>query len=374
MSIVPVQLGSQSYSVVIESGALEQVGERLAELVGVRTVAVITDDNVRAYYAEPVVRSLRQAGHEASLVTITPGEEQKTLRTAEKLYDRFFELGLDRHSVVVALGGGVVGDLAGFVAGTFMRGIAYVQVPTTLVAQVDSSIGGKTGVDRPQGKNTVGVFHQPKAVYIDPPVLRTLPAEEFTSGMAEVIKCGIIADAALFEELERRVAEVRARQPDVLESMIRRCCEIKADVVGRDEFDQSVRAILNFGHTFGHAIEAATRYRVYRHGEAVAIGMALACELAADLGMFERRLVLRVQNILEMYGLPRTPERVDIDRVLRLLAHDKKARGGRPRFILPTQIGQVVIRGDVSEDVIRSVVELSVREVPGPSSRRGASA
>jgi len=361
MSIVPVQLGTSSYDILIESGVIEQVGDRLAEPLGTRQVAVITDDHVRVHYAEPLQRSLEKAGHRASLITITPGEDQKTLRTAEKLYDRFFELRMDRYSVAIALGGGVVGDLAGFVAATFMRGIAYAQVPTTLVAQVDSSIGGKTGVDRPQGKNTVGAFHQPRAVFIDPSALRTLPEAEFSAGMAEVIKYGVIADAALFDQLESRVAEIRARTPEALEKIIQRCCEIKADVVQRDELDQDVRAILNFGHTFGHAIEAATGYRVYRHGEAVAIGMALACNLAVALGMFDREQATRVHNVLGMYGLPRLPNHVDIDRAIRLLSHDKKSRGGRPRFILPTQIGQVVIRADVSEELVRSVFDTALR-------------
>jgi len=359
MSIVSVPLGPNSYDLEIEPGALDQVGQRLADVLGKRLIAVVTDDNVRGLYADRLMNSLAASGHRGSQVVITPGERQKTLRTAEKLYDRFFELGMDRQSVVVALGGGVVGDLAGFVAATFMRGIAYVQVPTTLLAQVDSSVGGKTGVDRPQGKNTVGAFHQPKAVFIDPPVLRTLPPEEFTAGMAEVIKYGVIADAGLFDYLLSHVAQVCGQEPETLEHVIRRCCEIKADVVTRDELEQGLRAILNFGHTFGHAIEAATAYRRYRHGEAVAVGMAIACDLAVTLGMFAEDQAARVRHILELYKLPQSAEGLDADRVLNLLAHDKKARGGRPRFVLPTEIGQVVTRGDVSEETVRSVLARS---------------
>jgi len=361
MSVVSVSLGPDSYDLHVESGILDKVGGRLVDLLGRRRIAVITDDNVRRHYAASVLSNLKEAGHDADLVTITPGEKQKNLRTAEKLYDRFFDLRMDRHSIVVALGGGVVGDLAGFVAATFMRGIGFVQLPTSLVAQVDSSIGGKTGVDRPQGKNTVGCFYQPKAVYIDPPVLRTLPREEFAAGMAEVIKHGIIADADLFTYLETHVDDVLALKDEALEMIIRRSCEIKADVVTRDEKEEGLRSILNFGHTFGHAIEAATGYRTYRHGEAVAIGMVMACELGVTLGMFSRENTERVRALIEKYGLPESDDKADPTRAMRLLSHDKKAQRGRPKLILPTDIGQVVTRTDIAEDAIATLFEQKQR-------------
>jgi 3-dehydroquinate synthase len=357
MSIVSVSLGPDSYDILIESGVLDEVGFRAHELLGVRRVAIVTDDNVRRqHYADRLQSGLEAAGLHSVLVTITPGEKQKTLRTAELLYNRFFELKLDRHSTVMALGGGVVGDLAGFVASTYMRGIAFLQVPTTLLAQVDSSVGGKTGVDLPQGKNLVGTFYQPRAVFIDPAVLRTLPPREVAAGMAEVIKHGMIADAEFFRYLESHVRELQAQDPATLEYVIQRCCEIKVEVVQRDEHDEGLRGILNFGHTFGHAIEAATGYRTYRHGEAIAIGMVLACDLAVALNMFAPDQGERLRRLFEQFGLPHTLGRADLSRVMRLLPHDKKSQGGRPKFILPTEIGQVVMRGDVSDEIIRSVL------------------
>jgi 3-dehydroquinate synthase len=258
---------------------------------------------------------------------------------------------------VIALGGGVVGDVAGFAAATFMRGVRWVQVPTTIVAQVDSSVGGKTGVNHPQGKNTIGAFHQPAAVVIDLTLLRTLPDREVRAGLAEVIKHGVIADAGLFAYLEREASAILAKDLAALEWPVERSCEIKAAVVAEDEYEQGRRADLNYGHTFGHAIESATAYRRFLHGEAVALGMHAAALLAADLGLVDRAFVQRQRACLAAYGLPVSWSELPVDDTLQVMHHDKKARAGALRFIVPDRLGHVVHRTDVPETQVRNVLE-----------------
>ena len=351
-----VNLGENSYDIAIEGGLLAHVGERLAGVLASRKVALVTDANVNARYGAAVSQSLRAAGFAVHPVVIEAGEEQKALHVAERLYDWFFEFDLDRRSAVIALGGGVVGDLAGFAAATFKRGVPYVQVPTTLLSQVDSSIGGKVAVNHPRGKNMIGAFYQPKAVLIDPATLQTLPPEEFASGMAEVIKHGVIRDPELFEFLETHMRAVREADVAVMEHVVAANCRVKAAVVEADEKESGLRGILNFGHTFGHAIETATGYSTYRHGEAVAVGMIAACRIAEAIQLCPAGLAERVGALAAAYRLPGTVRGLDPDRAFELLAHDKKARDGKVVFVLPVRLGEVTFVDDVPESVVRQAI------------------
>jgi 3-dehydroquinate synthase len=336
----------------------------LAELPGVLAhldvkgaAAVVTDSNVGPLYAEGVVDSMKSTGLSVTLCTLPAGEENKQLAHIERLCGRFLEGGLDRSSLVVALGGGVVGDMAGFAAASFMRGVRYIQIPTTIVAQVDSSVGGKTGVNHHLAKNVIGAFHQPSAVVIDLTLLTTLPEREFCAGLAEVIKHGIIADTRLFEYLENNASAIAARNLDTLELPIVRSCEIKAAVVAEDEREQGLRANLNYGHTFGHGIEAVTHYRQFLHGEAVALGMQAAGALAADLGMVSEGFVERQRACLSAYGLPVTWAKLPVDETIEAMRRDKKVRGGTMKFILADRVGHVVQRTDVTEEQARRALE-----------------
>ncbi len=287
------------------------------------------------------------------------GERYKTPASLQKIYDIALENRLERSSTILALGGGVIGDMAGFAAATWLRGINFVQVPTTLLAMVDASIGGKTGVNHPHGKNLIGAFHQPKLVLIDPQVLKTLPAREFRAGMAEVIKYGIIWDAELFEKLEQsqRLDQLRYLRDELLQEILIRSCQAKAHVVSKDEKESGLRAILNYGHTIGHAVESLTGYKVVNHGEAVAIGMVAAGQIAVALGMWDQAASDRQLALIEKTGLPiKLPEGLDIDAIVENLQTDKKVQDGRVRFILPTQIGTVTIFDEVPADVIRQVL------------------
>jgi 3-dehydroquinate synthase len=267
------------------------------------------------------------------------------------------EYRLERESIIVGLGGGVIGDLAGYVAATFMRGLPIVQVPTTFLAQVDSSVGGKVAVNLPEGKNLVGSFYQPFLVYIDLAVLKTLPVEEMEAGMAEVIKYGIILDKNFFEYLEENIGKLRELDLEVLERVVARCCKFKAGVVEKDEREKGLRSILNFGHTLGHALEALTDYKKYKHGEAVAIGMVGACRIAQEMGMFKKEERDRIENLIEKAGLPgRIGVKLSVDDIIQILSLDKKVRAGKVRFVLPERMGKVVVRNDVPEDIVRSVV------------------
>jgi len=350
---VRVELGERSYIIRVQPGLLDKFAFLLPKA---SKAAIITDSNVGPLFAERVKYALTKVEHhQPGVITIPAGDDHKNSETLATIYDRMFELGLDRSSLVIALGGGVVGDIAGYAAATFMRGIRYVQVPTTLLADVDSSVGGKTGINHPCGKNMIGAFHQPSAVFIDPAALQTLPKRELAAGMAEVIKYGVIRDAEFFQFLEDHAADVRGLQPDAIQQLIVRCCEIKADVVTADEREGGVRAILNYGHTIGHALEAITGYSFYRHGEAVAIGMNLAARIACRMGMIAEEMVNRQARLLREFGLPTEPEPVDKDRLAALLHGDKKARAGRVRFVLPVDIGSVVISEDVTDEMVKEL-------------------
>jgi 3-dehydroquinate synthase len=325
--------------------------------------ALVTNDVINDAYGDTVRNSLQSAGVEAKTVEVPDGEEYKSLTWASKLFDAFVEFRMTRQSGVIALGGGVIGDLAGFAAATFMRGIPFMQVPTSLIAQVDSSVGGKTAVNHPRGKNLIGAFHQPKLVFIDVNVLETLPEREFRSGLAEVIKHGIIMDAELFEYVESDLPEILNLDPQRIEQIVSRSCKGKAAIVEQDEREHGVRAILNYGHTVGHSIEAVTGYGSFRHGEAVAIGMAVASRIAVKMGILDEECAVRQNRLLADCGLPTTFPDLDVDSVIDTVHLDKKIKeGGKLRFILPKSIGEAIIVENVTDDQIRQAVKEVTRD------------
>ena len=354
---IPVALEQQPYDVMIEAGGLDRLGQRLSD-AGVRSgrkVLVVSNPDVATPYGERCLTSLRQAGFDANLLVLEAGEDRKTQASISLIHDAAFAQRLERSSLMVALGGGVVGDMTGFAAATWLRGIGVVQVPTTLLAMVDASIGGKTGVNHPGGKNLIGAFHQPQLVLIDPDSLATLPEREFRAGMAEVIKYGVIGDAELFRELEsagERLASMRTLPAPLLQRILERSTAAKARVVAADEREGGLRAILNYGHTLGHVVETLCGYGTYLHGEAVAIGMVAAGELALELGLWSAEDQARQRAVIAAAGLPgRWPE-LDNAAVLECLQGDKKVRDGCVRFVLPTSLGSVEIRSDVSGEQV----------------------
>jgi 3-dehydroquinate synthase len=342
MRRIPVRLGERSYDILIAPGLLSRAGTEVRRLLPEgRSAALVTDRNVARLHAPAVRRSLERAGFRVHVAVTPAGETAKSLATVSRLYRDFAAARLERGSPVVLLGGGVLGDLGGFAAATYLRGLPIVQVPTTLVAQVDSAIGGKVGVNLPQGKNLVGAFAQPRAVLIDPAALRTLPIREYVAGMAEVVKYGVIADRRLFELLERAFLRCLPIDDDTMEAIIARSASVKAEVVSKDERESGLRQILNYGHTIGHAIEAAAGYSRYLHGEAVAVGMEAAARLGAALGCCSDAFASRQRALLTRLGLPVSAPGVPPGRVLDAIQLDKKVRGGRARFVLPLGVGRV---------------------------------
>ena len=355
-TIVHVPLGGRAYDIHIGVDDLSPLREVLGR-VGRGAVGLVTDSNVAPLYAARVEAELLAAGCRVVTHVMPAGEAGKQLERIGEICGAFLSGGLDRSSVVVALGGGVVGDMAGFAAAVFMRGVPFIQIPTTIVSQVDSSVGGKTGVNHPLGKNTIGAFHQPAAVVIDMGMLRTLPARELRAGMAEVIKHGIIADTALFEYLESASAGVLQGDLDALRTPVVRSCEIKAAVVAEDEHEHGRRADLNYGHTFGHAFETASHYEHFLHGEAVALGMCAAGALAQNLGLVDDAFVRRQERCIASYGLPvRWPE-MPVDATMDAMKKDKKACAGTLKFVLATRIGAVTHRTDVTPEAVRAALE-----------------
>ncbi len=351
--VIPVALGERSYVIWVKPGLLRCFGELYAGYRLGSRAAIITDTTVAQLYGGLLEDSLRKNSIETVLVSVPPGEEQKSLQTAEMLYTRLLEADFDRHATIIALGGGVIGDVAGFVASTFLRGVAYVQIPTTLLAQVDSSVGGKTGVNHPLGKNLIGTFYQPRCVFIAPTVLQTLPERERWSGLAEVIKYGLIRDPALFARLETEL-ESFVQQPDNLSEVIARCCAIKAEIVSSDERESGLRKILNFGHTVGHALEAASEYQL-RHGEAIAWGMLVAARLSYQKMGLSFAELERIEKLLQRFPKP-SLRGIDCERVLDLVRHDKKARDGRVQFVLLRAIGEPVLCDAVTETELREIL------------------
>lgn len=338
---VMVQLGERSYPICIGAGTLDRLGARLAEQKLGRRIAVVTNPVVGRLYRQPVVQSLTAAGFEPTVLEVPDGEEHKNLAWLAFLYDRLVDARLDRDSALVALGGGVIGDLAGFTAATFQRGVPFVQAPTTLLAQVDSSVGGKTAVNHPGGKNLIGAFHQPLLVWIDVGTLKTLPRREVQAGMAEVIKHAAVLGPALFELLEEKLEAVMRLDETLLIEVVRQNCAIKAAVVGEDERESGYRAILNFGHTVAHAIEMLTDYRGYLHGEAVAIGMAFAARLSRARGVCTPAVADRIIALLQRAGLPTEIPKELVGRHLALAVEtDKKVSGGKVKFVCIEDIGR----------------------------------
>ncbi|MEB3308448.1 MAG: 3-dehydroquinate synthase [Cyanobacteriota bacterium] len=364
---IRVELSSHPYPVLIGNGSLQTLGERIAELgmTPATRVLLVTNPDVERHYGDRALNSLKSAGFQATLLAIEAGENQKNPASIARIHDAAFERRLERGSLIIALGGGVVGDMAGFAAATWLRGIALVQVPTTLLAMVDASIGGKTGVNHPGGKNLIGAFHQPRLVLIDPTTLATLPPREFRAGMAEVIKYGVIGDAPLFLELEaaalRRpedgLASVEAVGAKLLRDLLERSAAAKAQVVAADERESGLRAILNYGHTLGHVLETLCGYGNYLHGEAVGLGMLAAGEIACSMKLWTRTEQERQRRLVQAAGLPCTLPSLNPERVLSCLQGDKKVRNGRVRFVLPTGIGSVQIRDDVESDVIIAALD-----------------
>lgn len=359
MREIPVELRERSYPVYLGAGALERMGElyRRHGLVGGRA-AILTDRTVEKLYARRVLTLLQEAGIEAQVIPVPPGESSKSLEWADRLYTRLIWGGFDRDSVIVAVGGGVVGDLAGFVAATYLRGIRWVQVPTTLLAQVDASVGGKTGINHRLGKNLIGAFHQPRFVLVDPEALETLPERERWSGAAEVIKAGLIRDGEFFALLEERLEElIRLRDPRFVEEVIARAVTIKARIVSEDEQEVTgARALLNFGHTVGHALEAATQYKRFTHGEAVAWGMLAEAHLSHRRGKLSRGELRRVEDLIERVPRPPLFEGLDIDTLMEYMYRDKKARGRRLRVVGLGGIGRAEVT-EASEEELRETLQ-----------------
>ena len=358
MRVVKVPLGSRSYSILIAPGLLDRLGAECRKLGLGQRCAIITDTNVALLLAARAEESLTAAGFAPIRITVPAGEKSKRIARVQECYQQLAAHRLERKAFVVALGGGVVGDLAGFVAATYLRGIAFVQVPTTLLAQVDSSVGGKVGVNLPAGKNLVGAFYQPRFVLCDLATLASLPDREFRAGLAEVIKYGIIYDAALFRRLERELPKILARDAGVLAAVVARCCEIKAEVVGQDETETGLRAILNFGHTIGHAIEAISGYGKFLHGEAIAIGMVAAARLSATLLGLSAGEVGRIRALLVATGLPvqiqlNRASRVRLGEAMKL---DKKVSAGEIKFVLARKLGAVEYGQQVPAALIDKVL------------------
>ena len=355
MKTIRVNLSINSYNIYINKGFLGKIGDILVKEKGPCKTLLITDRNIEKVYGNIVTESLARNKFDVRVMSLKPGEEQKTLGTALLLYDACFDHKLDRNSLIVALGGGVVGDISGFVASTFMRGIPFIQVPTSLLAQVDSSIGGKVAVNHPKGKNMIGSFYQPRAVFIDTDTLSTLPATELVAGLVEVIKYGVIKDAELFEFIENSLYDILQLNHNALLKIIATSCQIKASVVEEDETEKHLRAILNYGHTIGHAIETLTDYKKYRHGEAVAIGMLYATKIAIEMGLTNTTVLERQLSLIKRLGLP-LHTGLEPEDIIKTLYTDKKAIAGRLRFILPIKIGEVIISDRVTEEILCRVL------------------
>jgi 3-dehydroquinate synthase len=353
MHTLRIDFGARSYPIRIGTSLLARPLS-FGEAAG-RPCRIVTDANVAAHYLAAVRGALRV--EERHCLVLPAGEEQKTFERAGAVLDWLLASGLPRDGVVVALGGGVVGDLAGFAAAICQRGVDFVQVPTTLLAQVDSSVGGKTGVNHPGGKNLIGAFHQPAAVLADTDTLSTLPERQLRAGLTEIVKAALAADAAFFGWLESNLARLVARDAGALEEAIRRACAIKAEIVAEDEREQGRRAVLNLGHTFGHAIEAGSGYGRVLHGEAVAAGLVLAAELSARTGRLPVADARRVRELIEAAGLPVDPPRLGRGRLLELMAMDKKVKGGALRLVLLDAIGRATVTADYPREALETLLE-----------------
>ncbi|MFS0555549.1 3-dehydroquinate synthase [Brevibacillus sp. 179-C9.3 HS] len=357
-----VELGERSYQIVIGDGLLHHAAALLVEagIASTSKLMIVTDENVAVHYLEPLLDVLRQNGYQAHSTVITAGEQSKSLAVYEQLMTEAIEAGLDRKSAVLALGGGVVGDLAGFVAATYMRGIDFVQLPTTLLAH-DSSVGGKVAINHPLGKNLIGAFHQPRVVIYDTKALHSLPKREVAAGFAEVIKHGLIADATFVDWLEENAESLWQLDSELLGKAIQKGCAVKAGIVSQDETEQGQRALLNLGHTFGHAFEALSAYSTLNHGEAISIGMCLAAKVAERIGFAEKGVYNRTKRMLELFHLPTAwPGSLSPEAVLEAMKRDKKTIGGKLALVLPRTIGQVEVVKNIEEELILGVMREEV--------------
>jgi len=357
MTTITVDLGSRSYPIQIGPGLLSNVGEEVSKLVSATSIAILTHPHLAKRYAPPVVDSLKKQGIRTELILVPPGERSKNLATLGRIYEQMVSAGLDRKSLLLTLGGGVLGDVGGFAAASYLRGIPFIQLPTTLLSQVDASVGGKTGIDLPSGKNLVGAFYQPRGVFIDTDTLATLANRELRSGLAEVIKYGIIRDEGFYRYIDGSLPSLLSRKPEAIGRIIARSCEIKAEVVGKDETEQGLRAILNYGHTVGHALESATAYRRFKHGEAISIGMVSAALIGEEIEHTPPDVTAAIVRTLTAAGLPTSfPDDVGNNEILAAMQRDKKTIGGRVHFVLCSAIGKVETVSDVPPTAVEAAL------------------
>ena len=348
-----VPLKNNSYEVILKPGIINNIGDEIIRM-GInnnRKILIISNKEISKLFGEKVLDSFKKYNFSANIFNIKAGESHKSLESLSEIFDAAFDIGLDRNSLMIALGGGIVGDITGLAAAIWLRGIEYIQIPTTLLSMVDSSVGGKTAVNHPKGKNLIGAFHQPKAVFIDPETLKTLPLREFKAGMAEVIKYGVIKDKELFEFLESNENrdKILNLENKSLVKIIKNSIKTKAYIVSEDEKENGIRAILNYGHSFGHVIENLCGYGEYLHGEAISIGMKIAGDIATEKGLWLKEHSLRQDNLIKSFGLPTQIPKIKKDEVITILMGDKKVRDGRMRFILPKRIGEVDIYNDIED-------------------------
>ena len=357
MKNVRVMLGPRSYDICIGHNIINNLKDYLTNLSLGKKVALITNPIIKRLYGDGIYNQLTAAGLKPTIVELPAGERYKTLKSVNKIYDLLIKERFERNSAVIALGGGVIGDIAGFVAATYLRGVPYIQVPTSLVAQVDSSVGGKTGVNHHLGKNLIGAFYQPVLVWIDVEVLKTLPKRELIAGMAEVIKYGVIMNEGFFCFVEDNYKKVLALDPEILIKIVERSCEIKAGVVSADEHEKGLRAILNFGHTIGHAIETITDYKRYKHGEAVSIGMVFAAKMASRMRICDKEVYKRIDRMCRLIGLDTTLPDMEFKDMWEILQRDKKVVNEMVRFVVPLRLGEVKIIDDVDRDILQDTVQ-----------------
>ncbi len=360
MQTLKMDLGERSYPIYIGAGLLARA-ELIVEQLRKKKVAIITNSTIAPLYLAPLKSALEARGVEVVSITLPDGEAHKNWETLNRIFDALIEHRCERGTALIALGGGVIGDLAGFAAATYQRGVPYIQVPTTLLAQVDSSVGGKTAINHPLGKNMIGAFYQPQAVISDTDTLGTLPARELSAGLAEIIKYGLIRDRPFLDWLDGNMPRLVRREPEALAYAIERSCANKAEIVALDEREKDVRALLNLGHTFGHAIEAGAGYGTWLHGEAVAAGMVLAARLSQRLGLIGEEEVRRITAILKAAGLPVQAPDLGLDRYLELMGHDKKVDGGRIRFVLLKALGTAFVADQVAGDALADVLGTTAR-------------
>jgi 3-dehydroquinate synthase len=361
MDKIKVDLAERSYKILIKPGLLDNSSSAFSKYVKGKKCFIVSDDNVFSLYGVKIKSALKEAlCTSVKSFAFKPGEPSKNIETLNDIYNKMALYGMNRKSIVIALGGGVPGDIAGFAAATYMRGIDYIQVPTSLLAMVDSSVGGKTGIDLPHGKNLVGAFWQPKLVVIDPSTLNTLPKRELLSGLAEIIKYGIIQDYELFIHISKSIEKILNLDLQLYCSIIARCCWLKAEVVKKDEQESNIRAILNYGHTFGHAIEAVTKYKKYTHGEAIAIGMNMAAKTAKSLKFIDDETLNQLEGLSRDLGLPVKAEGVEVEEIYNAMFKDKKASDGKIKYVIPTKIGRVELINGIDEKIIKESIDAYV--------------